>query len=488
LYHTRDKALINSFVDDVMDLVELTPNRDALVGMPGEWGLSIEQRKRLTIGVELVANPSIVFMDEPTSGLDARAAAIVMRAVRNTVNTGRTVVCTIHQPSISIFDAFDELLLLKRGGRTIYHGPLGSHSRLLIDYFMTVQGVETPVGGLNPATWMLDITAVGSEAQLDVDFADVYQDSDVSRRNAELVQELSQPPSGSQPLNFRHPFASSGWTQFSVLMSRWLKSYWRNPAYNATRFAFCVVLGVLLGTIYLWLGSKRTSYNDVQNVMGALFICITFLGTSNSNGVQPIVALERPVFYRELAAGAYTPIPFALAQVLVEIPYVLVQTALYSIVTYFLIGFDYNAAKFFWYFLFTVLTLLFFTYYGMMSVAISPNIQLAAIMSSSVYSVWFIFAGFFIPYASMPVWWSWFYWLNPLSYMLYGIIGSQLGDDQHVVQVQPGETSTVQELLRNMLGFESWFVHWCALIMAGFILAMMVAIVAALRLFSFQRR
>ena len=64
----------------------------------------MEQRKRLTIAVELVANPSIVFMDEPTSGLDARAAAIVMRTVRNTVDTGRTVVCTIHQPSIDIFE------------------------------------------------------------------------------------------------------------------------------------------------------------------------------------------------------------------------------------------------------------------------------------------------------------------------------------------------------------------------------------------------
>eukprot|EP00878_Enallax_costatus_P036482 GHUV01040973.1.p1 GENE.GHUV01040973.1~~GHUV01040973.1.p1 ORF type:complete len:312 (+),score=73.72 GHUV01040973.1:315-1250(+) len=148
LYATREKALIDSFVDDVMDLVELTPNRDALVGMPGEWGLSIEQRKRLTIGVELVANPSIVFMDEPTSGLDARAAAIVMRAVRNTVNTGRTVVCTIHQPSISIFDAFDELLLLKRGGRTIYHGALGPHSQQLIEYFTTVHGEDTVHGVL----------------------------------------------------------------------------------------------------------------------------------------------------------------------------------------------------------------------------------------------------------------------------------------------------------------------------------------------------
>lgn len=100
------------FIDEVMELVELTEIRGGLVGLPGVNGLSSEQRKRLTIAVELVANPSIIFMDEPTSGLDARAAAIVMRTVRNTVDTGRTVVCTIHQPSIDIFDSFDEVTYL----------------------------------------------------------------------------------------------------------------------------------------------------------------------------------------------------------------------------------------------------------------------------------------------------------------------------------------------------------------------------------------
>jgi ABC-type multidrug transport system ATPase subunit len=122
------------FIEEVMELVELKQLRHALVGLPGVNGLSTEQRKRLTIAVELVANPSIILMDEPTSGLDARAAAIVMRAVRNTVNTGRTVVCTIHQPSIDIFEAFDDLFLMKRGGEEIYAGPLGHHSSELIKY------------------------------------------------------------------------------------------------------------------------------------------------------------------------------------------------------------------------------------------------------------------------------------------------------------------------------------------------------------------
>ncbi|XP_074339724.1 pleiotropic drug resistance protein 1-like isoform X2 [Apium graveolens] len=122
------------FVNDVLELAEMDTLKEALVGLPGVNGLSIEQRKRLTIAVELVSNPSIIFMDEPTSGLDARAAAIVMRTVRNTVDTGRTVVCTIHQPSMDIFEAFDELFLMKRGGLELYAGPVGRHSCELIKY------------------------------------------------------------------------------------------------------------------------------------------------------------------------------------------------------------------------------------------------------------------------------------------------------------------------------------------------------------------
>ncbi|KAF9597003.1 hypothetical protein IFM89_014717 [Coptis chinensis] len=162
------------FVDEVTDLVELNILKDALVGLPGVNGLSTEQRKRLTIVVELVANPSIIFMDEPTSGLDARVAAIVMRIIRNTVDTGRTVVCTIHQPSIDIFEAYDELQL-----QVIYAGPLGRHSRKLIAYFEAVPGVPKIKGGYNPATWMLEVTTSSVEAQLDVDFAEIYIDSDL---------------------------------------------------------------------------------------------------------------------------------------------------------------------------------------------------------------------------------------------------------------------------------------------------------------------
>lgn len=108
-FEWSNRSFPQAFVQEVLQLIELDETKDALVGVPGISGISNEQRKRLTIAVELVSNPSIIFMDEPTSGLDARAAAIVMRVVRNIVLTQRTVVCTIHQPSIDIFEAFDEV-------------------------------------------------------------------------------------------------------------------------------------------------------------------------------------------------------------------------------------------------------------------------------------------------------------------------------------------------------------------------------------------
>ncbi|KAF3795441.1 ABC transporter G family member 39 [Nymphaea thermarum] len=191
----RLSAEVNSetremFVEEVMELVELDSLKNALVGLPGVDGLSTEQRKRLTIAVELVANPSIIFMDEPTTGLDARAAAIVMRTVRNTVDTGRTVVCTIHQPSIDIFEAFDELLLMKRGGQTIYAGPLGHNSDKLIEFFEAIPGVPEIRDGQNPATWMLEVTSASIEAQLNVDFAEIYANSSLYRSTEQQLVNL----------------------------------------------------------------------------------------------------------------------------------------------------------------------------------------------------------------------------------------------------------------------------------------------------------
>ncbi|KAK4590502.1 hypothetical protein RGQ29_020879 [Quercus rubra] len=479
-----DSGKKKMFVEEVMELVELKPLRQALVGLPGVNGLSTEQRKRLTIAVELVANPSIIFMDEPTSGLDARAAAIVMRTVRNTVDTGRTVVCTIHQPSIDIFEAFDELFLLKQGGQEIYVGPLGRHSCHLIQYFEGIEGVSKIKDGYNPATWMLEVTSSAHETTLGIDFANVYRNSELYRRNKELIEQLSIPTPGSKDLYFRKQYSQSYFTQFMACLWKQHWSYWRNPLYTAVRFIFTTVIALMFGTMFWNLGSKTTTQQDLFNAMGSMYAAVLFIGIKNSNSVQPVVAVERTVFYREKAAGMYSALPYAFAQVLIEVPYVFVQTVFYCVIVYVLIGFEWTAAKFFWYLFFTYFSLLYFTFYGMMTVAVTPNYHISSIIASAFYSIWNLFSGFIVPRPRIPIWWRWYSWACPLAWTLYGLVASQFGDKKD--KLDTGER--VEDFVRDYFGFHHDFLGVVATVVVGFAILFAFIFAVSIKVFNFQRR
>ncbi|KAJ0680199.1 putative ABC transporter, AAA+ ATPase domain, ABC-2 type transporter, ABC-transporter [Helianthus annuus] len=472
------------FVDEVMDLVELNPIKDALVGLPGVNGLSTEQRKRLTIAVELVANPSIIFMDEPTSGLDARAAAIVMRTVRNTVDTGRTVVCTIHQPSIDIFEAFDELFLMKRGGQELYVGPVGRHSCELIKYFEAIDGISKIKDGYNPATWMLEVSTTAQELALGVDFTDIYRKSELYKRNKALIAELGVPRPGSKDLFYPTQYSQPFLVQCIACLWKQRWSYWRNPAYTAVRFVFTTFIGVMFGTMFWDLGGKKATQQDLNNAMGSMYAAVLFLGIQNASAVQPVVDVERTVFYRERAAGMYSALPYAFAQVLVEIPYILVQTGVYSVIVYSMIGFEWTVAKFFWYLFFQMCCFLYMTYYGMMTVAITPNASIAAIIAASFYGIFNLFSGFIIPRPSIPVWWRWYYWGNPLAWTIYGMVVSQFGDFND--ELSNGET--VKGYLDRFFGFKHDFLGVIAGVHVGLVLFFAFIFAYCIRSFNFQQR
>ena len=477
------------FVEEVMNLVELDNLRYGLVGLPGNTGLSTEQRKRLTIAVELVANPSIIFMDEPTSGLDARAAAIVMRTVRNTVNTGRTVVCTIHQPSIDIFEAFDELVLVKRGGEIIYVGPLGKYSSELISYFSAIPGVPPIASTYNPATWMLEITTPAMETKLGVNFAQIYTSSELCKRNKTVIKRLSVPKRGSHDLKFPTQFSQPSWEQFKACLWKQNLTYWRSPYYNAVRFFFTVIVAIMFGSIFWQLGNKRATQQDVQNVMGVLYASVLFLGVNNASSVQPVVSVERSVFYRERAAGMYGPLPYAFAQALIEIPYIFVQTLVYGVITYAMIHFEWTAAKFFWYLLFMFLTFTYFTFYGMMAVGLTPSQQLAAVTSSGFYSLWNLFSGFLIPKASMPSWWVWYYWICPVAWTLYGLITSQLGNVETPFYAAGfGAQIAVKDFITSYLGYKYDWLGNVVAVCFGFMAVFWLVFAFSIKYLNFQTR
>ncbi|KAL2493147.1 ABC transporter G family member 36 [Abeliophyllum distichum] len=478
-----------TFVDEVMDLVELDNLKDAIVGIPGVTGLSTEQRKRLTIAVELVANPSIIFMDEPTSGLDARAAAIVMRTVRNTVDTGRTVVCTIHQPSIDIFEAFDELLLMKRGGQVTYGGPLGQHSQKIIEYFEAIPGVPRIKEKYNPATWMLEVSSVATEARLGMDFAEYYKSTTLYQRNKALVKELSTPPPGAKDLYFPTQYSQATWGQFkSCIWKQWW-TYWRSPDYNLVRYFFTLVCALMVGTIFWRVGTKRGSSADLLTVIGAMYTSVLFVGINNCSTVQPIVAIERTVFYRERAAGMYSALPYAIAQVIVEIPYVFVQTTYYTLIVYAMVSFQWTAAKFFWFFFVNFFSFLYFTYYGMMTVSITPNHQVAAIFAAAFYALFNLFSGFFIPRPSIPKWWVWYYWICPVAWTVYGLIIGQYGDVEETITV-PGTSfdPMIKSYIQDHFGYDPNFKGPVAAVLIGFTVFFAFLYAYCIKKLNFQTR
>ncbi|CAN6886391.1 unnamed protein product [Brassica oleracea] len=484
---TKDEKM--RFVDQVMELVELKSLKDGIVGLPGISGLSTEQRKRLTIAVELVANPSIIFMDEPTSGLDARAAAIVMRTVRNTVDTGRTVVCTIHQPSIDIFEAFDELLLMKRGGQVIYAGPLGQNSHKIIEYFQAIPGVQKIKEKYNPATWMLEVSSVAAEAKLDIDFAEHYITSSLYQRNKKLVKKVSTPPQGAKDLYFSTQFSESFLGQFkSCLWKQWI-TYWRTPDYNLARFFFTFFAALMVGSIFWKVGTTRDSANDLTKVIGAMYAAVLFVGINNATSVQPLVAVERTVFYRERAAEMYSALPYALAQVVCEIPFVLIQTTYYTLITYAMMCFEWTVVKFFWFFFVSFFSFLYFTYYGMMAVAITPNQQVAAIFAGAFYGLFNLFSGFLIPRPRIPKWWIWYYWICPVAWTVYGLIVSQYGDQEDTIKV-PGmmEDPTIKWYIENHYGYDPNFMGSIAAVLVGFTVFFAFMFAFGIKMLNFQQR
>eukprot|EP01018_Ginkgo_biloba_P031439 Gb_04571 [translate_table: standard] len=464
------------FVDEVMELVELDDLRDTLVGLPSVSGLSTEQRKRLTIAVELVANPSIIFMDEPTSGLDARAAAIVMRAVRNTVDTGRTVVCTIHQPSIDIFEGFDELLLMKQGGQIIYAGPLGRNSIHVIEYFQAIHGVPHIKDKCNPATWMLEISSTAAEQRFNIDFADVYKKSPLHERNRNLVEELFTPAEGAKDLYFPTQFSQSAWAQFCACLWKQHWTYWRSPRYNLVRLFFTFIAALLFGTIYWQLGTKIENREDLFTVMGALYGATLFLGINNSSAVQSVVAVERTVFYREKAAGMYSSLPYALS-----------QATMYGSITYSMIGFQLSALKFFWYIFTMFFTFLYFTYYGMLAVAITPSYQVSAIVASAFYNLFNLFSGFLIPRPDLPKWWQWYYWICPTSWTMDGLATSQYGDLSKEISVD-GVQKPINVFLEDYFGFRHEFLAVVGAVLVIFPAFFVVLFAYAITTLNFQKR
>ncbi|KAI8147493.1 ABC-2 type transporter-domain-containing protein [Fennellomyces sp. T-0311] len=411
------KSEKDAYVEQIIHLLEMEDIADAQIGdLALGFGISVEERKRLTIAMELVAKPKLIFLDEPTSGLDAQSSYNIVRFLRKLADAGWPVVCTIHQPSAILFEHFDHLLLLVRGGRTAYYGEIGQSAHTMINYFESNGGPRHACAA-NPAEYILDVVNSG-----DADWADIWLNSKEAKAledELEAIHSNADTNPSRKALAYAVPF----WTQFYLVFKRMSLVYWRSSGYNLGRFISVAALALFLGFTF-WKGTY--SFIDIQN-RTYLFFCLFPLIYVMVILGQPKFITERVYFRREYASRYYGWVSYALSAVLVEIPYILVVVVVYMCSIYWTAGLVNTSESAGYYYLMVALFVFWGVLIGFILGGLTETAIIAAILTPLVLTWVVIFGGVTQTQYTMPHFWSsWTYWLDPFHYVLEGLTVNEL--------------------------------------------------------------
>ncbi|KAL0583272.1 hypothetical protein ABG067_006773 [Albugo candida] len=472
----------DAIVCETMDLLELTSISNALIRT-----CSLEQKKRVTIGVEVVANPSILFLDEPTSGLDARSAATVMKGVLSIAHTGRTVLCTIHQPSLQLFELFDALLLLQKGGKVAYFGDLGRDCAKLLTYLQSIPGTPAIRTRCNPATYMLEVIGAGIARGQARDYSNEYIQSALRRQNQSINEKLStgqldgetleflakrDTNTGSNIHNLAHadpkvmvkfstlhltPIATSFYNQCTLCAKKMRLTYWRNPQYNVMRMVAFPIYAAIFGSTFFKL--KIASVAAVNSHVGLMYNTLDFIGVTNLMTVLDIVVSERVVYYRERMSNYYDPLPYSLSLMLAEVPYLVITALLFMNVEYWMTGWTQSAESFFLFSFVFLLHISIKTSLGQLMGLLLSNIKVANVAVGALSVIFNLFAGFLMLHPMMKPFYSWIRWLVPTNYSLSTLVSIELGHCRHaedhgcaILMTQDGPRTT-QTFIVTTYGF-----------------------------------
>ena len=406
------------YVDTIIDLLEMQDIEHTLVGRTGA-GLSVEQRKRLTIGVELVAKPSIlIFLDEPTSGLDGQAAFNTLRFLRKLAAVGQAVLVTIHQPSASLFKEFDTLLLLARGGKTVYFGDIGDEASTLKDYFAR-NGAPCPQN-VNPAEHMIDV--VSGSASQDKDWNQIWlaspEHKEVSNEVDRIVKEAAAKPPGTT--DDGHEFAMPLWQQIKLVTQRMNVSLYRNIGYVNNKFSLHIGSALFNGFTFWKIG------NGVQDLQLKLFTIFNFIFVAPGviNQLQPLFIDRRDIYeIREKKSKMYSWKAFVTGLIVSEFPYLCICAVLYFAPWYYTVGFPTDSNKSGAVFFVMLFYEFIYTGIGQFIAAYAPNAVFASLVDPALITILVSFCGVLVPYSQIQEFWRyWIYYLNPFNYLVSSIL------------------------------------------------------------------
>ncbi|EFA76868.1 hypothetical protein PPL_09620 [Heterostelium album PN500] len=416
------------YVERVLEMMEMKHLGDALVGsLENGVGISVEERKRLTIGLELVAKPHILFLDEPTSGLDAQSSYNIIKFIRKLADAGMPLVCTIHQPSPVLFEHFDRILLLAKGGKTVYFGDIGENSQTLVNYF-TKNGGRAYDSTENPAEYILDVIGAGVHGKTDFDWSAIWKSSteynqvklelQLLKTREELVKYIShvdEDPNNSKP---PREFATGFLTQFIEVYKRFNLIWWRDPQYTIGSFAQSLVSGLIIGFTFYQLENSSSDMNQrifflwEGMVLGVLLIYL----------VLPQFFIQKSFFKRDYASKYYSWHSFSLAIVAVEMPYVIISTTLFFFASYWTAGLQFDAITGFYFWLIHSMFGLYIVSFSQALGAACFDIAISIAALPILLFYIFLFCGVQIPYSLLPSFFRFMYNLNPAKYLLEGIV------------------------------------------------------------------
>ncbi|KAI5778138.1 ABC-2 type transporter-domain-containing protein [Geopyxis carbonaria] len=451
------------YVETILKLLEMEEIAGATVGDIGT-GLNQEQRKRLTIGVELASKPELLmFLDEPTSGLDSGAAFNIVRFLRKLADAGQAILCTIHQPSAVLFEHFDELILLKSGGSVAYHGPLGKDSQTMIQYFQN-NGAPTCPKQKNPAEYMLEAVGAGDPNRKEKDWGEVWFNSEEYQRRSQEIEQFINERQDSNGGNVGDSEFAMPWsTQTIAVIKRTFIAYWRTPEYTIGLFALHIFTGLFNSFTFYKLGNTSI---DMQSRLFSIFMTLT-ISPPLIQQLQPKFLAIRDLFTaRESNSKIYHWSSFVVAAILVEIPYRLVAGTVYFVAWYFPIGYPRDSFRVGYTWMLMMMFELYYLGFGQAIASFSKNELFASLLVPLFFLFVVSFCGVVVPYLAIPTFWRrWMYWTSPFTYLLDGFLGVLTHDvpvrcaEKEFAVFTPPQNTSCQEYVGSYLKMAGGYVE-----------------------------
>lgn len=422
-------------VENVITELGLIRCKNSMIGGPLFRGISGGEKKRVSIGQEMLTNPSLLLLDEPTSGLDSTTAQRILTTVKRLASGGRTVITTIHQPSSRLYHMFDKLVLLSEGC-PIYYGPAST----ALDYFSSI-GFSTSMS-MNPADVLLDLAnGIRPESMQTIEQGETteqekksvrqtlmsaYDNSISPRLRAELfsadVNNYNHTKNDSTKRYVKsEQWCTSWWIQFKVLLLRGLRER-RYEAFNKLRI-FQVLSVATLGGLLWW----KTPESHIDDRIAMIFFFSVFWGFYPLYNAVFTFPQERSMLIKERSSGMYRLSSYFLARTIGDLPLELALPTAFTFIIYWMGGLKPDPVTFILTLLVVLYTVLVAQSLGLAIGAILMDLKQATTLASVTTLVFLIAGGYYV--RNIP---PFIVWLKFLSYSYYCyklLLGVQYNED-----------------------------------------------------------